>query len=142
MSTVAPPALGSSRRWALGAAVVLGLALAVVIAVVTPWHLQPTPAGGSTPVDPSAAFTPAQTARAEAFAGALRPASLVSLVLSLAVSAVLGLTRAGAAVARAVARPLGGGWVGRVLLARVGRLGFAGPAPPPLSPSAEVVRPG
>ena len=130
----------SARRLALLVALVLGAALAVVILVVTPWHLLPVPAGGRTPVDPAAAFTPAQVARAEAFAGALRPASLASLVLGLAVSAVFGLTRAGAATARAVARPLGGGWVWQVLLGTVvivvaGRLVTL-----PLAAYAEVVR--
>jgi STE24 endopeptidase len=118
VSTAAVPApdQGGSRRLALAVAVLLGVALAVVIAVVTPWDLLPAPAGGRTPVDPSAAFTPAQAARAEDFAAALRPASLASLVLGLVVSALFGLTRAGAATARAVARPLGGGWAWQVLL--------------------------
>jgi STE24 endopeptidase len=92
------------------------VALAVVIAVVTPWHLLPTPPGGRTPVDPAAAFTPEQIARAESFAAALRPASLVSLALGLAVSALLGLTPLGGRLVRAVAAPVGGGWVWQVLL--------------------------
>ena len=109
----------TARRLALGVAAVLGLALVVVIVVVTPWHLLPTPSGGRTPADPAAAFTPEQTARAEAFAGALRPFSLISVLLGLVVSALFGLTRAGAATARAVARPLGGGWGWQVLLGTV-----------------------
>jgi STE24 endopeptidase len=116
------------------------VALAVVIAVVTPWQLLPTPPGGRTPVDPSAAFTPAQVARAEDFAAALRPASLVSLVLGLLVSAVFGLTHAGAATARTVARPLGGGWAWQVLLGSlvimvVGRL-----ATLPIAAYGEMIR--
>jgi len=133
-----PPA--TARHSALAATVLLGTALAIVIAVVTPWDLLPLPVGGRTPVDPSAAFTPDQIARAEAFAGALRPASLASLVLSLLVSAVLGLTRAGAATARAVARPLGGGWVWQVLLGTVAILVIGRLATLPLSAYAEVVR--
>ena len=142
MSTaqVSAPAAPGTRRAALAVAVVLGLALAVVIAVVTPWDLLPTPAGGRTPVDPSAAFTPAQIARAEDFAGALRPASLVSLLLGLAVSAVFGLSRAGAATARAVARPLGGGWVWQVLLGTVAILVVGRLVTLPLAAYAEVVR--
>ena len=105
-----------SRRVALLVAAVLGAALVAVIALATPWDVLPVPPGGRTPVDPDAAFGPEQVARAEAFAAALRPASLTSLVLSLLVSAVFGLTRAGAATARAVARPLGGGWAWQVLL--------------------------
>jgi STE24 endopeptidase len=130
----------SARRLALLVALVLGLALAVVIAVVTPWHLLPTPPGGRTPVDPAAAFTPAQVARAEEFASALRPASLLSLVLGLAVSAVFGLTRAGAATARAVARPLGGGWVWQVLLGTLAILVIGRLVTLPLSAYGEMVR--
>jgi STE24 endopeptidase len=113
------PATRSSRRLALAVAAVLGVSLAVVIAVLTPWDLLPVPPGGRTPVDPAKVFTAEQVAQAEAFAAALRPASLVSLLLSLVVSALFGLTRAGGAVARAVARPLGGGWVWEVLLGAV-----------------------
>jgi STE24 endopeptidase len=129
-----------SRRLALLVALLLGIALAVVIAVLTPWHLLPTPPGGRTPVDPSAAFTAAQTARAEAFASALRPASLISLVLSLAVSAVFGLTRAGAATARAVARPLGGGWGWQALLGSLAIMVVGRLATLPLSAYGEMVR--
>ena len=137
-----PPKLGrvSARRLALLVALLLGLAMVVVIAVVTPWHLLPTPPGGRTPADPTAAFTPAQIARAEDFAAALRPASLASLVLSLAVSAVFGLTRAGAATARAVARPLGGGWGWQVLLGAIAILVVGRLVTLPLAAYAEMVR--
>nr|WP_221203359.1 M48 family metallopeptidase [Modestobacter versicolor] len=121
-------------------AVLLGLALAVVIAVVTPWDLLPTPPGGRTPVDPAQAFTPEQIARAEDFVSQLRPASLTSLVLGLVVSAVFGLTRAGAATARAVARPLGGGWGWQVLLGGIAVLVVGRLVTLPLAAYAEVVR--
>jgi STE24 endopeptidase len=129
-----------ARRIALAVAVVLGIALAVVIAVRTPWVPLPEPVGGRTPIDPTAGIPAAQVARAESFAAALRPASLAALVLGLTVSAVLGLTRAGARLVRAVARPLGGGWVWQVLLgvlalAVIGRLLTL-----PLSAYGEVVR--
>jgi STE24 endopeptidase len=130
----------SARRLALLVAAVLGIALAVVIAVVTPWHLLPTPPGGRTPVDPLAAFTPEQIARAEAFTGALRPASLAALLLSLAVSALFGLTRAGAATARTVARPLGGGWAWQVLLGSLAILVAGRLATLPLAAYGEMVR--
>jgi STE24 endopeptidase len=130
----------TTRRLALVVAAVLGLALVAVVVLVTPWHLLPTPPGGRTPVDPVAAFTPEQAARAEAFAGALRPASLTSLLLGLVVSTVFGLTRAGAATARAVARPLGGGWGWRVLLGTVALLVIGRLATLPLAAYAEVVR--
>jgi STE24 endopeptidase len=129
-----------ARRAALVTAVVLGIALAVLIALRTPWVPLPEPVGGRSPVDPTAGLSAAQVDRAEAFAAALRPASLVSLLLSLTVTALLGLTRAGARLVRAVAAPLGGGWVWQVLLgvlalAVVGRL-----ATLPLSAYGEVVR--
>ncbi|QXG75714.1 M48 family metallopeptidase [Modestobacter sp. L9-4] len=139
MST-AVAAQPTTRRLALLVAAVLGLALAVVIVVVTPWHLLPTPPGGRTPVDPAAAFTPEQAARAEAFAGALRPASLASLLLGLVVSGLFGLTQAGSATARAVARPLGGGWPWRVLLGTLVILVVGRLATLPLAAYAEVVR--
>ena len=101
---------------ALATAVVLGIALAVVIVVRTPWHLLPEPAGGYTRIDPTAGLSAAQVARAKSFAAALRPASLVSLGLGLAVSAALGLTPLGARLVTAVARPVGGGRVAQVVL--------------------------
>jgi STE24 endopeptidase len=77
---------------------------------------------------------------AESFAAALRPASLASLLLGLAVAAVLGLTPLGARIVRAVARPLGGGWAWQVLLgvlalSVIGRLVTL-----PLAAYGEVVR--
>jgi STE24 endopeptidase len=134
------PDRARARRLALLVAVVLGVALAVVIAVVTPWHLLPTPPGGRTPADPAAAFTPQQIARAESFAAALRPASLAALVLSLVVSAVFGLTRAGAATARAVARPFGGGWGWRVFLGAIVVLVAGRLVTLPLAAYGEVIR--
>ncbi|MGY1707546.1 M48 family metallopeptidase [Geodermatophilus sp. SYSU D00697] len=106
----------SARRAALLVAVVLGSALVLVIAVRTPWTLLPDPPGGPTPVRPGAGLPPGTAERAESFAAALRPASLVSLVLGLATAAVLALTPLGRRLVRAVARPLGGGWAWQVLL--------------------------
>ncbi|TQN43493.1 STE24 endopeptidase [Blastococcus colisei] len=127
-------------RAALATAVILGIALAAVIVVTTPWTPLPEPVGGHSPVDPTAGLSPEQVDRAEAFAAALRPASVASLLLGLAVSALLGLTRAGGRLVRAVTAPLGGGWVWQVLLgvlalAVVGRLVTL-----PLSAYGEVVR--
>jgi STE24 endopeptidase len=117
----------SARRAALAAAVVLGAAVVVVIVARTPWTVLPTPPGGHLPVDPTAGLPLDELERASAFAAALRPASLAALLLGLAVAAVLGLTRLGARLVRAVAAPPGGGWVwqvllGTVALAVVGRL--------------------
>ena len=130
----------SARRLALLVALVLGAAVAVVIVVATPWHLLPTPPGGRTPVDPAAVFTPEQIARATSFASALRPASLASLLLGLLVSALFGLTRAGAATARRLARPLGGGWVWQVLLGSIALVVIGRLATLPLTAYGEVVR--
>lgn len=130
----------TARRAALVTAVLLLAAFVVVVAVGTPWQVLPEPPGGATPLDPTAGLPADQVARAESFAAALRPASLASLLLGLAVSAVLGLTRLGARLVRAVGAPLGGRWAWTVLLgvlalAVVGRLVTL-----PLSAYGEVVR--
>jgi STE24 endopeptidase len=130
----------TGRRAALVTGLVLLTAFAVVVAVDTPWQGLPEPAGGATAVDPTAGLPAEQVDRAESFAAAVRPASLASLLLGLAVSALLGLTPLGARLVRAVAAPLGGRWVRQVLLgvlalAVVGRL-----ATLPLSAYGEVVR--
>ena len=102
-----------SRRAPLLVLALLLAALAVALVVVVPW----TPLPGAD-VQPDAArdFTPAQIAREVAFHDALRPTSYASLALGLVVVSVLGLTRLGGRLVRAVARPLGGGWVWQVLL--------------------------
>jgi STE24 endopeptidase len=130
----------AGARAALVVALVLGVALAVVIAVRTPWTVLPEPPGGRVALDPTAGLSTGQISRAEAFAALLRPASLVSLGLALAVSAALGLTPLGGRIVRAVAKPLGGGWVWQVLLGVfaltvIGRLVTL-----PLSAYGEVVR--
>jgi STE24 endopeptidase len=130
----------SGARAALVAAVVLGLALALVIALRTPWHVLPDPPGGAAAFDPTAGLSAAEISRAEGFAAALRPASLASLLLGLIVAGLLGLTRLGARVVTAAGRPLGGRWAGQVLLgvlalAVIGRLVTL-----PLSVYGEVVR--
>ncbi len=130
----------NARRTALVVAVVLGIAVAVVIAVRTPWMPLPEPPGGRSPVDPTAGLPVDVVDRADAFAAALRPASLASLLVGLTVSAVLGLTRAGARLVRAVAAPLGGGWVWQVLLGVLAVVVVGRLATLPLSAYGEVVR--
>lgn len=102
-----------SRRAPLTALVLLLVALAVALAVAVPWT--PLPGADLRP-DAARDFTAAQIAREVAFHDALRPTSYASLVLGLVVVSVLGLTRLGARLVRAVARPLGGGWVWQVVL--------------------------
>ncbi|MDP5184559.1 M48 family metallopeptidase [Blastococcus sp. BMG 814] len=130
----------SARRVALVAAALLGIAVVVVIAVRTPWTVLPEPPGGYTEPDPTAGLDPDRIERAEAFADALRPASLLSLVLGLGVSAALGLTPLGARLMRAVGARVGGRWtlqvlVGVPVLLLLGRL-----ATLPISAYAESVR--
>ena len=103
----------TDRRAALLTAAVLLAAFAVVVAVATPWDVLPEPPGGATPIDPTAGLPAEQVDRAEAFAAAIRPASLASLLLGLAVSAVLGLTRLGARLVRACPPPAAGAGPGR-----------------------------
>ncbi len=130
----------SARRAALLVAVVLGAAFVLVVALRTPWDLLPDLPGGRTPPDPTAGLPAEVVERAESFAGALRPASLTSLLLGLAVSAVLGLTRLGARLVQAVARPLGGGWAWQVLLGTFALLVVGRVVALPVAAYAEVVR--
>jgi STE24 endopeptidase len=123
-----------SRRPVLVALVVLSGALAAAVLAVLP---DPVPRA---PVDVDALFTAAERAREEAYSAAVRPPSYAALVLGLVVAVGLGLTRVGARLVEAVARPLGGGWWARLLLgplalAVVGRLVTL-----PLSARVEAVR--
>ena len=117
----------SRRLPALALLVLLG-ALAVAVAVTVPWTPLP---GADLQPDPALDFTPEQRALEVAFHDALRPPAYASLAL--------GLTRAGARLVVAVARPLGGGWVWQVLLGTLA-LGVVGRlATLPLSARSEVV---
>jgi STE24 endopeptidase len=100
----------SARRAALAAALVLGAALAVVIAVRTPWSLLPTPAGGGAHLDRSGGLSPERLRLADSFAAAVRPASLAGLLLGLLVAALLGFTRLGGRLVEALGRPVPGRW--------------------------------
>ncbi|WP_409332653.1 M48 family metallopeptidase [Trujillonella humicola] len=130
----------SARRAALVAAVVLGAAFVLVVVLRTPWTLLPDVPGGPTAPDPGAGLPAAAVERAEAFASAIRPASLAALVLGLAVSAVFGLTPLGARLVQAVARPLGGGWAWQVVLGTVALLAVGRLVTLPISVYGEVVR--
>ena len=102
------------RRPGPGLALAVLLAvLAVAVAVLVPW----TPLEGvRIAPDASRDFTAEQVAREVAFHDALRPTPYLSLAVGLVVAVLLGLTRTGARLVTAVARPLGGGWVWQVLL--------------------------
>jgi STE24 endopeptidase len=127
-------------RAALVAALVLGVALAVVIAVRTPWSVLPDPPGGRAPLDPTAGLSAAELRRAEDFAALLRPASLAALALGLAAAGLFALTSLGGRLVRAVARPLGGGWVWQVLLGVAALMGIGRLLTLPLAAYGEVVR--
>jgi STE24 endopeptidase len=111
----------SLRRWSLVTFLVAAVAFVIVAALYIPWH--PVPGGTPPPVHASDVFTPAQIARANAYSDLARHLGWASLVVSLAVTLVLGLTPIG----RRLAGHLRGWWWVRVLqavvaLAIVGRL--------------------
>jgi STE24 endopeptidase len=78
-----------SRRPPLVALVVLLLLLGLAALLAVPW--EPLP-GADLQGEPLRDFTAAQLAREVAFHDAIRPWSYASLLLGLAVAAVLGLT--------------------------------------------------
>ncbi len=106
----------SVQRVLLICLVCTGVALLVAVAVTTPWRPLAEPPGGFTHPDAARDFTTAEIARGRSLARAARPPAYLSMALSLVLSLVLGLTPAGAWIVATVARPLGGGWVWRILL--------------------------
>jgi STE24 endopeptidase len=117
----------TSRTAALVALVVLGAALAAVLALTTPWSPASAPPGGRTPVSVSPDFTDEQHAREDRFHRELRPWSYASIVVGLIVTLALGLTPLGARIVELVARPLGGGWAWQAVLGALA-LGLIGQA--------------
>ncbi|TFV52230.1 M48 family metallopeptidase [Blastococcus sp. TF02A-35] len=129
-----------AARAALVVAALLGVAALVVVALSTPWDVLPEPPGGHAALDPTAGLSADQLDRAEAFAAALRPASLLSLVLGLAVSALLGLTPLGGRLVRAAGARVGGRWWAQVLLGVPALLLLGRLVTLPVSAYAESVR--
>ena len=111
-------------------------ALAAALALTVPWTVLP---GADRQADALADFTPGQLAREVAFHRALRPTSYAALAVGLVVAGLLGLTRAGARVVTAVARPFGGGWVWQVLLGTLALTTLGRLATLPLSARSEQV---
>ncbi|WP_344937632.1 M48 family metallopeptidase [Sphaerisporangium flaviroseum] len=105
------PRAGGRWRAAGIALVVLGAAVAAVVAVTTPWQSLPGAAPAVTP-DPARDFTAQQIARADAFDAAVSVPVYLSLAVTLVVAGVLILTPFGAWL---VARLRGPWWV-RALL--------------------------
>jgi len=125
-----------SRRGPLVVLALLLIVLAVASAVVVPWSPLP---GADLQPDAERDFTAAQIAREVAFHDALRPTSYASLVLGLVVASALGLTRLGARLVQAVARPLGGGWVWQVVLGTLAVTVVVRLVPLPLRARSETV---
>jgi STE24 endopeptidase len=122
-----------SRGPAAAVLVLLLVALAVALAVVVPWTPLP---GAELAPDAARDFSAQEVARETAYNSAVRPPAFTALGLSLAVSAVLGLTPLGARLVGA----LGGRWwwqvlAGTVVLTLLGRLVTL-----PLAARVEVVR--
>ncbi|WP_405151896.1 M48 family metallopeptidase [Sphaerisporangium sp. NBC_01403] len=86
---------GGAARAAGIALVVLGVVLAAVVAVTTPWRPLPGAAPAVTP-DPARDFTPGQISRAAAFDAAVNVPVYLSLAVTLVVAGVLVLTPFGA----------------------------------------------
>jgi STE24 endopeptidase len=130
----------TARRAALVTAAILGLAFVLVVVLRTPWDVLPVPPGGRTPIDPTAGLAPEDVERAESLARALRPASLTSLLLSLLVAGLLGLTRLGARLVELVARPFGGRRVAQVVLGTAALVVVGRLATLPFSAYGEMIR--
>ncbi len=110
--------------------------LGVALGLTVPWTVL---TGADLRPDPAQDFTPVELAREVAFHDALRPSAYAVLVVGLAVSALLGLTRAGSRIVCAVARPFGGGWVWQVLFGTLALTAFGRLATLPLSVRSETV---
>jgi STE24 endopeptidase len=80
----------------------LGLALAVTLALTTPWDPLP---GRALPADPARDFTAAELARERAFGADVRPPGYLGLAASLLAVLILGLTPLGARLLGYVVRP-------------------------------------
>lgn len=101
----------SARRVSLVVLLVAGGAFVVLSAVLVPWS--PVPGGTPSPVPVEDVFTATEVARAEDFTGTLRTWSALSMLVNLA---VLALLAASARVRAAVSR-LPGPWWAQALLA-------------------------
>jgi STE24 endopeptidase len=102
------------RAWAVCTLAVLLVALAVLAAVLIPWHRPPAPradqlaALGQLPRD--------QVDRARAFHSELRPGSYGAMLVGLVGALVLGLTPLGAKVVSLAGRPFGDNWIAQAVL--------------------------
>lgn len=130
---------GPTRLPALVALLIVGISLGVSLLATTPWSPLPGSTGAAAAVDVRRDFTAAEHAREDAFHRAVRPPAYGSLLVGLAVLALLGLTPAGGRLVELVARPLGSGWVARAALGGLAVILAARLAALPLDARAEVV---
>ena len=103
-----------TRSWAVGALVVLIVALAASAAVLIPWQRPPAPRADQ--LAALAELPPDRVAWARAFRSALRPGSYGGLGVGLAGALVLGLTPLGARIVTLAGRPFGGHWIAQAVL--------------------------
>jgi STE24 endopeptidase len=122
------------------ALVLLGVALLATFVAWTPWQPLGQLSGARVSVDPAADFSAAELARENAYHRAVRPPGYLALAVSLAVSAWLGFTPAGARLVGWAARPFGGGWVWQVLAGGVAVTLVGWLATLPLAVWSEAVR--
>ena len=90
----------AARRWGWWSLLALSLALTALVATATPWSAWP--GGGPTGPDIGRDFSPHQIARAAAFHDRLQVPAYLALAVGLAVSLLLGLTRAGSHLASSI----------------------------------------
>lgn len=119
-------------RSALLALLVLLAAVAVTALLTVPLHVLP---GARPHVDVLRDFTPSEVARERAYHHALRPPAYLSLVVSVAVAALLGLTRLGSRLVGA----LPGHWAVKAVLGTALVLALGQVATLPLDVQAERV---
>jgi STE24 endopeptidase len=109
----------TSRTALVATTVLLGVALVLLVAALTPWRPLPLHGVDAVAADATRDFTAQELAREDAYHAAVRPPAYVSLGLSLLIACVLGLSPLGARIVERVASPLGGGWGWQVLLGGV-----------------------
>jgi STE24 endopeptidase len=115
-------------------------ALVLLIVMVTPWQPLGVPAGGRVASVPARDFTAAEHQREDGFHLAVRVPAYGSLLVSVGVAMLLGVTPLGARLAGACARPMGGGWPWQVLFGGLAVLLAGRLVTLPLAAWSEVVR--
>lgn len=127
--------------------VLVGFGLATVVAawLLTPWRpltQHPAPAGMQPDLRPSSArdFSTQELARAASYSANVRLPLYASMIVTLLVALVLGLTTLGGKIIAGVAAPLGGGWWWQIILGSLALGLISTLVVLPLSARAQVVR--